>query len=477
MHFDLKLRVSKIIRKYLVVVALLAHFGPVSGQVQTLEGKLDDGTSYRIDRPEDWNGTLLVGLDYAGRDPLAAGEAGAANRYLIEHGFALAGTTRAVTGWAIQLAARNALQTLDIFTQKFGKPKYAVEFGGSMGGHTAAVTLQAYPTRWNGAVIMCGGLSGTVGQWQGKFDGLWVAKTLVAPESSLPVIHIPKDFQTAALPAWRQMFATTGQTPQGKARAALAAIFAQMPDWSDRTKPRPASDDLEAREDGLVHNLITGLLPQAMSSRSQIETLSGGNITSNNDVDYAELLKKIDKEGLAAKIYAQAGLDLSVDLALLAKAPRISADPAAIAYVASGVFDGALAAPVLTMSGIGDPISTVPSQESYASAVARAGKSSQLRQVYTASTGHCGFTPAETVAAVEVLKHRLDSGKWDDTSMKAMNDLSATTLIGPSRFIDFTPPPFGRPYTACDLNNTLKAARIKPLETPGQELPRCNGSR
>jgi pimeloyl-ACP methyl ester carboxylesterase len=473
MNFNLKSRFFNRVHVYLPLLFLLSYFGVAYGQVQTLQGKLNDGTAYRIDHPDNWNGTVLIGLDYASRDPLGAGEGGAANRYLLEHGYALAGTTRAVTGWAIQLAARNAVETLDIFTAKYGKPKYAVEFGSSMGGHTAALTLQAYPSRWNGAVAMCGGLSGTVGQWQGKFDGLWVAKTLLAPDSSLPVINIPKDFQTTALPAWRQMFTTTGQTPQGKARAALAAILAQLPDWSDRSKPRPATDDLDARESGLIQNLTTGLLPQAMSSRSQIETLSGGNISSNVNVDYAALLKKVDKEGLAARIYAQAGLDLSADLATLAKAPRIPADPSAIAYVASGVFDGRLAAPVLTMSGIGDPISTVASQQSYETAVDRAHRESQLRQVYTASAGHCGFTPAETVAAVEVLKHRLDSGKWDDTSVNAMNQLAGTTTLGPSRFIEYAPADFGRPFTACDLDKTLKAAKIKPTETSGQELPQC----
>ena len=269
------------------------------------------------------------------------------------------------------------------------------------------------------------------------------------------------------------MFVTTSQTPQGRVRIALAAIFAQLPDWSDHSKPRPASDDLDARENGLIQNLTTGLLPQAMSSRSQIESLSGGNISSNAGVDYAKLLSKVDKEGLAARIYAQAGLNLTEDLAILAKAPRISADPSAIAYVATGVFDGRLDAPVLTMSGIGDPISTVPSQQSYAAAVAQAGKTSRLRQVYTESVGHCGFTPAETVAAVEVLKHRLDSGKWEDTSAESMNRVAESTQIGSSRFIEFAPADFGRPFTACDLDKVLKKAMIKPLETPDQELPRC----
>ncbi len=146
---------------------LLACCLPASGHT-TSEGKLPDGSPYRIDFPEHWNGALLVGLDYAGRDPMAEGDVNLANRTLLEQGFAMAGTTRTVTGWAIHLAAANAVRTLDVFSAKYGKPKYAIQFGSSQGGHVSAVAIQADPTRWQGAVIRCGGLSGTVGQWQAK---------------------------------------------------------------------------------------------------------------------------------------------------------------------------------------------------------------------------------------------------------------------------------------------------------------------
>ncbi len=456
-------------------VTLPVIAAPTAAAIETTLGKLADGTDYRIDRPKNWNGTLLVGLDYAGRGDPLEGDSNAANRYLLAQGYAMAGTTRKVSGWAIHQAAANAIHTLDLFEAKYGKPKHAVEFGSSQGGHVAAVSVQAYPGRWDGAVVQCGGLSGAVGQWQGKLDALFVAKTLLAPASTLPVINVPKDFQTTALPAWRQMLEAAQQTAPGRARIALAAKVAQLPEWSDRSKSQPRLDDLGSRQAGLYDSLAVGLalLNQAMSSRSQIETLSGGNISANLGVDYARLLQEADQDGLVAKLYQQAGLDLKADLATLAGAARLTADPKAIAYVASGVFDGNLRMPVLTLSGIGDAISVVASQQDYEARVAHAGKGALLRQVYTASAGHCGFTPAESVAAVQTLVQRLESGQWDATGAEAMTQRAQQTALGPSRFIDYSPARFLRPYGPCELARQLQAANLKPMATPGQTPPAC----
>lgn len=460
-------------RSFVTLPVIAGH--AESAAIETTLGKLPDGTDYRIDFPQNWNGAVLVGLDYAGRGDPLEGDVNAGNRQLLSQGFAMAGTTRKVTGWAIHLAAANAVHALDLFEARHGKAKYAIEFGSSQGGHVAAFTVQAYPNRWHGALAQCGGLSGSVAQWRGKLDGLFVAKTLLAPKSNLPVINIPKDFQTSALPAWREVIESARQTPEGRARIALAAVIAQLPDWSDGRKPRPQPEDLEARQAGLHDSMVVGvaLLNQAMSSRAQIEALSGGNISSNVGVDYARLLKETDRDGLIGKLYKAAGIDLKADLAALARAPRIEADPKAIAYVASGVFDGGLKVPVLTVNGIGDAISVVSSQQSYEAAVKAAGKETLLRQTYTASAGHCGFTPAESVAAVNTLLHRLKTGHWDNTNAEAMNHKAQQTHLGQSRFIDYTPARFVRPYTACDLSRELRAAKLKPIDTSGQTLPAC----
>ena len=99
--------------------------------------------------------------------------------------------------------------------------------------------------------------------------------------------------------------------------------------------------------------------------------------------------------------------------------------------------------PVLTLNGIGDNISPVAGQQAYEAVVRAAGRAAMLRQVYTNSAGHCGFTAAEGVAAVETLVARLRTGQWDDrTNPYAMNALAATLDLGGSRFVPYTPEVF-----------------------------------
>jgi hypothetical protein len=80
-----------------------------------------------------------------------------------------------------------------------------------------------------------------------------------------------------------------------------------------------------------------------------------------------------------------------------------------------------------------------------------------LRQVFVHRAGHCSFTPAETIAAVQVMLKRLDTGSWDDGALKpaALNatahaqDDSLNAFFGagaPPAFIDFTPAPYPRPF-------------------------------
>ena len=109
----------------------------------------------------------------------------------------------------------------------------------------------------------------------------------------------------------------------------------------------------------------------------------------------------------------------------------------------------------------------------YQDAVDRAGKGELLRQTYTHSAGHCGFTPAETVAGVHALVARIKSGRWPDTSAPGMTALARATGLGEARFIPYAPPPFLRPYTACTLQATLKSAGLQPFALPGQTLPHC----
>lgn len=429
----------------LSLVSLLAAQTPT--EPVTSMGALPDGTAYRIDVPANWKGTVLIGLDYAAAQRLSP-----TSSALLARGYAMAGTTRLVTGWDVTQSIANQLATLEILTKQHRPPTRVYVLGSSLGAHTGAATIQSQPDHFQGAVLMCGGLAGAVGLWDSKLDAVFVAKTLVAPsDASLPIIGIPANFADVARPAWLKALAAAQETPEGRARIALAAVIGQLPTWSDPRKPQPSPTDVRALQRGLYDSLAGGPLPvigQAISSRNEIERRSGGNISSNVGVDYADLLKRSGQTDLVATLYREANLDLQADLAALARAPRVSADRRARAWAAPGVWNGRLRVPVLTVNGIGDNISPVAGQQAYEAIVESAGSGAMLRQTYTRTAGHCGFSAAETVAAVEALDARVTSGKWGDTSADAMNAAARATGAGDARFIAYTPATFLRPFAA-----------------------------
>ena len=88
-----------------------------TGSVATVNGTLKDGATYLLQCPSGaWNGTLLLyshGYVVPGSanpatdvgDPLTGA-------FLLAHGFALAGSSYASTGWAIQQALPDQVSTL-----------------------------------------------------------------------------------------------------------------------------------------------------------------------------------------------------------------------------------------------------------------------------------------------------------------------------------------------------------------------------
>ena len=144
----------------------------------------------------------------------------------------------------------------------------------------------------------------------------------------------------------------------------------------------------------------------------------------------------------------------------LNSSPRVKADPAAVAYLIKNiVFDGAISVPVLTMHTTGDGLVVPENEQAYRSVVDRAGNGNLLRQVFVARAGHCAFTPAETITAVQTLENRLSTGQWNVPSPAAMNAEAAalgpdyniysvnnTVYPTPPAFTSYTPARYLRPF-------------------------------
>jgi hypothetical protein len=103
------------------------------------------------------------------------------------------------------------------------------------------------------------------------------------------------------------------------------------------------------------------------------------------------------------------------------------------------------------------PGSSNPAQD----VVDQAGNGRFLRRAFVDRAGHCAFTPAETIAAVQTLINRLDSGKWHNVDANDLNSAAATlgprfnifstpqgVVAAPPAYIEFDPSRYLRPFDA-----------------------------
>lgn len=406
-----------------------------------VEGHLADSTPYRFVVPDDWNGTVFVDLDFASGGPSEAQQA------LIDGGAAYGGTTRDVTGWNLLGAVDNQIEALDAFAVAAGEPSRAIAMGQSMGGMIAATTGELHPDRIDGVVAGCGGLSGTVSQWNQKLDTVFTLAQLIDP--TLPIVDIPDDIERARA-LWQRALADAQQTHEGRARIALASAIGQLPAWSQSVENPDPKDPLRY-EEGWYGSLSGDPLPyigQAMSSRKMSTEIFGGLPSWNVGIDYAEQLRGASAESrrVVKALYKEAGLSLDDDLATVNGAERIEADSAAVErFAASYEFTGHISVPTLTINNVGDQISTVAQQSKYERRVKRAGNAPLLRQVYVGSAGHCAFSDAEVVTAANVLLERLDTGNWGGSTAARHLNASAEQLdMGEARFLNYHPDRFNR---------------------------------
>ena len=415
-------------------------------------GKLGDGAIYTFEVPHNWNGALFLyshGYVTPG-SALAAADVGdpVTGTWLLGHGYALAGSSYATTGWAIQQALPDQISTLNVFDRQVGTPARTIAWGHSLGGIITAGLIQDYPGRFSAALPMCGVLAGGVATWNAGLDGAFAFQQLIDP--SVQVVNIANP--TANLTGAEQAAAAAQQTAQGRARLALAAALGDEPGWFTPLSPEPAAGDSATQELNQYLWDTRVDFPFGFALRAELEARAGGNPSWNTGVDYYRQLARSANLREVIALYRAAGLSLRGDLATLNRAPRVSADPSAVRYLAQNIsFTGDISVPVLTMHTTGDGLVIPENEQAYASVVRRADNARLLRQVFVSRAGHCAFTPAETITAVQALLGRLATGRWDDEALRPASLNAAAAGLGPAENIFFsggqivaTPPAFTR---------------------------------
>jgi pimeloyl-ACP methyl ester carboxylesterase len=407
-----------------------------TGSVTTVTGTLHDGATYEIQCPAvGWNGTLFL-YSHGYVVPGSANPAQdvgdpVTGAWMLAHGFALAGSSYATTGWAIAQALPDQIRTLDAFDQAYGKPAQTIAWGHSLGGIITAGLVQRYPRRFTAALPMCGVLSGGVATWNTALDSAFAFRQLLAMGTGLQVVNIASP--AANLLIAENAAAAAQATAAGRARLALSAALADTPGWFTTLSAEPASTDYPAQEANQYLWASQVDFPFAFDFRANLEQDAGGNPSWTSGVNFAAQLRRSADYREVVALYRAAGLNLRKDLRTLNRAARITANPRAVTYLARNIsFDGRISVPVLSLHTTGDGLVVPENEQAYATAVRRAGNGQLLRQIFVARAGHCAFTPAETIATVQVLLNRVATGRWDTRALRPASLNAAAAALGPA---------------------------------------------
>ena len=419
-------------------------------------GTLPDGGSWIADVPSPWNGTLLLYSHGYGSTAPADSPDPVTQQDLLNEGYALAGSSYDPTGslWQMGSAVRDQFETLaDVEDGVLpGRPEDVIAVGTSMGGLISSIEAEQAYGRLDGALTTCGIVAGGEQLGNYQLDGEYAIDQLLAGGTAQLVNFSgpngPADSVTSATVL--ENAATAAQTtPQGQARLALAMALLNTTTWSvDPGAVPPARNDYAGQEQ---QEFDTDFGPPApfpvmefiQTGRQQIELAAGGNPNWTAGVNFFRLIYQSSYLRQIKALYRAAGLDLNSDLRTLNEHADIKASiPAERWMVQTSDNTGRLQVPELDLKTIADQLVPVQQENFYAHTVAAAGRSYLLRQAYVDAQSHCNFTPAELVAGVHAIQHRIDTGRWDDVwTPSALNASAASLDLGPAAFIPYRPAP------------------------------------
>ncbi|GAA2070442.1 alpha/beta hydrolase [Streptomyces albiaxialis] len=441
--------------------------GDGAGERRSYTGEID-GAKYRVEVPEDWNGTLLQfshGYYPAGWSPekIALTNSEEAEKALLDKGFALAASGyKGTYGYAVEDALTDQLALRDWFAEHVGRPGRTISTGQSMGGTVATLLGERYPERFDGVLAMCAEYDGN-GTWNTTLDMTYALRTLLVPEADQDIDLVrPRDAERS-VKVLETAVDKALKSKRGRARLALAGSLGNVPGWysAHEARPEKTADRVRAQAKWLRNAYIAGTGPLA---RLDLERRAGGNPSTNAGVDYRRQVAGSAQKDLVRKAYAEAGAagaGLSADLAKLNAGERIAPDAKAVDYmnrytIACGTAPG----PVVTLHNAQDGGAVSDQAGWYAGQVRRHGDPDNLRQMYVDRGSHCAFSAADEITALKTLLAKGDTGRWPSTDPRTLNRsvsryeprLQQVLDLGtfekkavPPAFTHFTPARFPRP--------------------------------
>jgi hypothetical protein len=430
-----------------VALATMATAAPasVAAAAGHYVGTLDDGGTWVADVPAHWNGILII-YSHGFGPPIAMNAPSPSTRdALLARGYALAGSSYGATDswWALKSAVRDQFETVEDVTNEVlpEPPRLVLALGTSMGGLVSSLEAEAGGPI-DGALSTCGIVAGAIDLNNYQLNATYAIARLLAPDEDIKLVNFAspgEGFESGG--ALTDVAQEAQQTPEGRARLALALAFLNAP--AEVTgQPTPEIKDARAYQAAQYEAFFgAGLMNFIQFGRYWIEQSAGGNGSWTMGEDFAHLLNHSPYKQVVKEMYQIAGLDLEADLATLTADADIAADPDALeSLTETSVPTGRLDVPVLTMHTTGDALVPVQHEREYGDVVRQSSDASMLRQAYVERAGHCTFTDAELVAGLEALGERVETGLWQNLARpKQLNQRARALGLGEAAFVNFQP--------------------------------------
>lgn len=394
------------------------------------------GTEYAIWMPDDWNGVLISDLDFASASNVDLDRA----MHWVTEGYAISGTQRRAdrgTNYDPAREIHDLISVIDIFASEHGQPERVLYYGESGGGHDGLAISEMSGARYDGAVSACAHTP--VWLMNSELDTWFTLQALIAPE--LTIVNMPEVADYEGLgQAWSDALTAAQETPEGRARIALAVALGQMPAWVGISE-EPDYTDAAALQQAMFETMVRKAQIPGGQSRAMFENAAQSQPSWNTDVDYAAFYENApeDYRNAVEQLYEEAGLDLQADLRTVNDAPRVEADPEALDFWSQPgrTIFGTPRIPVMRIHTNGDPSVNISLVQGYTEQVEANGFSHLYRTASINADGHCNFTVGESAAALNAVEQYLDTGNWPDTGPSAMNALAESLVPeGDSHYYD-----------------------------------------
>ncbi len=386
---------------------------------------VEHGAGYRMEVPDDWNGSLVMwahGFRGAGLEltvdnhPLRS--------WLLANGFAWAASSYSANDYNVGVAVDDMHRLTNVFRKEVGRPDRVYMTGASMGGHVTARSIEQYPNAYDGAMPVCGVL-GDYELFDYFLDFNATAQQLALGTSRYPIedagtwlgVDVPaiKANLQAVPNGWPVVLNPTGQ--QFKQLVELQS-GGDRPNFDQAWAFWNSYPTYASTPGNFLFDLAIG-----------DGTLSGqkGIVADNSDTQYQLDLDPSTSPAEAA---------LNADVVRVDGATRLRNS---MALKPVPVVTGDITVPVLSLHNLGDLFVPFHNEVVYATEVAAAGKSDLLVQRAIRGVNHCGFTMVEQQTAMA------DLVTWVETGLRPEGDVVLDPAVVAAsdygcRFTDFATP-------------------------------------